>query len=249
MSKDPENKSPKLSAECYEIRNAKILALLARYRLTICLVLSILFFGGPKHRSGHVGKKLDERCLANLHSRKKGFPGGYSYLTLSAAGAKEVGAKNSRCKPLIGSGLDFALQVLLFCVMPESGKRRYRAEVGDIRPVLPKAKLPSNVAFVVTREDDHPAVLRCYQAIGPVKKTVTAIRNLISEAEDDAELRDAMRARDYGFAVLCPTPQSRDAVKRSLIRWEFQDVRIVVEYAADGEHLKHFIKNRPKKYR
>ena len=249
MSGKKDKNPPKLSAEDYRKRDEKLLAFIARYRLATFLPLSILFFGGPKHRSGQAATRLEKKGLVKVHTRKAGFPGGYSFVSLAAKGAKAIGAKQSRCTQLIGSGLDFALQVLLFCVMPESGKRRYRAEVADAGAVLQKAKLPTNVPFLVTREDDHPAVLRCYQAIGPVKKTVAAIRKLISEAEDDDELRDAMRAKDYGFAVLCPTSQSRDVVRRSLLRTEFEHVRIVVEFAADGEHLKTFTKKRPNKYR
>ena len=210
------------------------------YRLAIYQVWSRLFFGGPRKSCGHVAKRLAGAELIEIV--KRGFPGGVTYLRLTDKGARKAGLRGAPA--LSGSGLEDNLQTLLFSAFSETGKRRYRLSHQQARSVLSKAAFASNVHVVVTEEFGKPVLLRSYHARGELRNVISALRALVEEAEQKPVLREAVRAGDVGFAVLCPTTAVRDRVQEELRGSDLSEYRFVVEWAPDSGHLAKYLKER-----
>ena len=226
----------------YRERDRKLLLFLWLYGLAIYPVLSRLFFGGPKASCGHVARRLVDAGLIEIVER--GFPGGITWLSLTAAGAKKV---QRRAKPkLTGARLEDSLQTLLFCTLSESGLRRYRLLHGEVEEAVGNV-LPSNVHVVLTEEiGEQPVLLRCFHVTGG-KSNIKAVRSLIEDAEAKPALRTLLYAKDVGFAILCPTPEARDALRRDIEAAQLSDYRIVVEWAPRADQLAAYLKHIRKK--
>lgn len=219
-------------------RDRKNLHFLRVYRLAIYPVLSRLFFGGPGKSCGHVAKRLSEAGLVEIH--KRGFPGGVTWLCLTAKGARKAGLRDRHV--LSGSSIAAYLQTLLFCVLSEIGKRRYLLEHDEVQKVTPKGVFPSNVHVVATEEFGEPVLLRCFHARGAVKSTVKAVQSLVEALEKKPGMREALLLGDVGVAVLCPTAEARDGVSRQIAASSLSEYRLVVEWAPDSGHLAGYLK-------
>ena len=145
----------------YKERDRRLLHALHVYKVAIYPVWSRLFFGGPTKACGHVARRFLDAGFAEIVER--GLPGGITYLTLGAEGAKRVGLRD---KPkLSGSALCEHLQRYLFCTLSESGIRRYGLFHHELTPVVGDA-FPSNVHVLLTEEFGEPVLLRCFHVTG-----------------------------------------------------------------------------------
>ena len=222
----------------YRDRDRKLLWFLRVYRLSIYQVFSLLFFGGPGKNCGHVAKRLSEDGLVEVH--KRGFPGGVTWICLTAKGARNAGLREAA--KLSGSSLEDNLQTLLFCALSESGKRRFGLEPGEVDEVNPNA-FASNVHVVLTEEFGAPSLLRCYHArAGGVKSVVKALHTLVEDLGEKPGMERALRAGHVGVATLCPTWQARDAVRKEVAGSSLSKYRLVVEWGPDSANLSGYLK-------
>ena len=226
----------------YRDRDRKVLRFLRVDRLAIYQVLSLLFFGGPQKSCGHVAKRLSDAGLVEIH--KRGFPGGVTWLCLSQAGARKAGLRER--PPLSGSSIEDNLQTLLFCVLSESGKRRYRLEPAEVDEVYPNGVFASNVHVVLTEEFGEPVLLRCYHARAGAKSVLKALHSLVEALGAKPGMEEALRCGHVGVAPLCPTPQARNALRKEVANGTLSKYRIVIEHAPDSANLSGYLKKQKK---
>lgn len=224
--------------ERYRRRDTKLLWCLRVYRLVIYRVFSLLFFGGPGKSCGHVVKRLSDAGLVEIH--KRGFPGGVTWVCLTAKGARETGLRNR--PDVSGSSIATYTQTLLFCTNSDSGIRRHLLETSEVNEVSPKGVFASNVHVVLTEEFGEPAILRCFHARGSVKSVVKALQSLVEGLAAKPGMARAMQLGQVGIAVLCPTQAVRNAVRREVKPSSLPCKHIVIEWAPDSGHLAEYLK-------
>jgi len=206
-------------------------------------LISERILGGPGRPAGDYARRLAERGRLVIHSRV--LPGGRNLITLARKAARDHGLPEDRAVMPRENALDDLVARLVFCYLSLDQKRRYPLEPGEAASLL-GAKLPNNVAHVLTDESGEPMLLRLYRCTSSTPaRVVTTLRSYIADAA--RKWRTWLTDGDYGFAVLCPTDAARRSVDAAVRRSALLDeARIFVFEAPDGEHLNSYLRRRKK---
>jgi hypothetical protein len=201
--------------------NLAVLRHVSLYRVTLQECVQRLFFPkGQGSEAGTVLKKLSSGDQPSLcsHSGKNGLPRQVTYYTLTPKGAKEIGARSERAERFGGEALRTHLATLWFCGM--GAKRAHRLQPEELDEIFGETGLVhANTAHCIAREKDGPRLYRVYPASSGTKKTVGYLKEVLEAIITSPEkklLRQWIEQRDYGFAVLGPTPEACDDLSRAL---------------------------------
>lgn len=157
----------------HEITHPRDLAVLRHvgcFYLSLVPVLSRLYFGGKE--CGHILKKLEERQLLRVFSRKNrertgraGFVGGVSFVTLTGKGARLVGLPEERGGAFGNSSLHRSLATVFFC-HADTQAIRFRLEPEDLHRLFgegaPADKEANLVPHVISEERGGRCLYRVY---------------------------------------------------------------------------------------
>lgn len=201
------------SAE-HERRDKAICRHAVRYHIALPATVGELFFDGKQ--GGHILRKLAD--LGSLQAKQRALPKGLTYYLPSPQLCREHSVPKERGeRGLRESALDFAIAVDWFCAMQEA--RRFRLETWEACELLGRS-ISTNVVHVLTEETDcaGPCLLRVYHATCGPSTAVKAIRQQVEKAAADSVLRTWSAARQYGYAVLCPTSDAVAATRRAFER-------------------------------
>jgi hypothetical protein len=143
---------------------------------------------------------------AMLQVHRHALPGGLSYLQPTAAACRLLGVSEKRAEPLGTAALSLHLGISYFCVM--GAHRRSRLTRAELLPITGAAAPRENVHHVLAApaERGHFAIYRIYQAVSELPQCVKHLTRLVSELMAAPRISELVRSREYGLAVLAPTP-------------------------------------------
>lgn len=231
--------------------NLAVLKHVALFRLTIQECVQRIFF--PKGSGGEAGNVLrnltagDQPSL-RLHSRQHGFAQNVSYYTLTKKGAKEAGVTPNRAAEQRGpEAVRTHLATLWFSCM--GAKRYYRLEPRELTSLFGKGVVHANTAHCITQDKDGPRVYRVYPASSGSEATVAHLDEVltgIGEVPEKKAVYEWLKDRDYGFAVLGPTPEACDDLSRAINRRDAgltDRAHIIVRLGPSPETIRQAIYN------
>lgn len=186
----------------YASRDLAVLRDVHRYGVGLNALLAHRCFGGKE--AGHVMRRLEAKGWVELHSAE--IPGGVSYVTLTAAGGREIG-RSVTPKPLSAVGFDAAVAVSWHCV--------FGGQKGTSRRLLPEesksllAGLATNSPHVLETDDrGRHRVLRVQlAAAGKPKQHRDRADRFFKRAVADLHTGPWADSGDLGLLVLGHTPQ------------------------------------------
>lgn len=232
----------KFTPEEYDRRHRCILLHTGRYRIIVPPCVTRTF--GIGKAIPQVYTRLAKDGLLVGHPRI--LPGGGSCYTLSAAGCRDVNAPLVRAVLPEGPALDLAIAVSFFCHLGSS--RRYRIEAEQASQLL-GTPMPTNLAYVVANEvGGKTTVLRCVLAASlTAAELVRTLRTLVEQTRRHSLLPAWLDAQQYGFAVLCPTPQQLVASEKAVTKSRIREACVVVTgLGPTAETLSAALKNKGK---
>lgn len=211
-------------------RQQQILRHLARYEVSLRPVLDRLFYEGRRDGCEADLQALSHQGYLAAHPSAISEPTEpntlYSYNHLTRKACRAIGASESRCRNKGGESLSRALAFLWFCCMKRH--RRHRLEASDLADIFGAANVHETVRGTARALmlhgyhclDREPSgrfrVLNMYATKTSPSETVRELRKRIEEVRTSEALEPALDAHEYGFAVLAPTVEMRDAVRRQL---------------------------------
>ena len=145
--------------------------------------------------------------------QKAALPGGITYGTLTASGAKEIG-RQLKPKPLGAVALDTALSVAYYCTLSDP-LRRYRLLPEEIKTIC--SGLAVNVPHVVTSEFGEPVVPRIQNATtGKMAAVRKKAAEFLDKASTDKRTAPWIRTKDLGLVLLGQTPERVQQLEQAI---------------------------------
>lgn len=188
-------------------RHLAILRHVALYRLTFRRAVYRAVSAVPdESTAGTALSRLvfDGMLVSHDKANKEALPGGTTYYTLSARGAKTAGVPANRSDPFKEALYDH-LAALWFCCL--SGDRRYRLEPAELEELLGGDAPRHNTTHCVAAEPVGHRLYRLYRTGTDAASAVKQVREYVEEECKKPSLRDWIRTREYGFAILSETPE------------------------------------------
>lgn len=204
----PDRSPTRRKAAEYRDRDLAVLRFAFRFGVVVNATLSQTILVGKE--AGNVMRRFGDRNWLSLHTAA--IPGGITYGTITAQGAKEIG-KSLKPKPLGTVALDTYLAVSYYCTLADAGVRRYRLSRAEIRAL--DLRLATNVPHVVSKEFEAPCVLRVQMAAAG--KPATIRQKVVERFEQwTADKRTAawVLAQDLGVLLLGHTPDRVNQLKQ-----------------------------------
>lgn len=242
MTAKPSKPARRQAVE-YADRDRAILRFVWRYEAAVAAMVSERFLEGKQ--AGHVLRRFEARGWVALESAA--IPGGISYVTITAAGGREIGVA-VKPKPMSAVRLDAALAVSGFCVLEEGcGGRRSRllpAEVNEL-----KGGFPANAPHVLTTDFGEPAVLRVLMASSGKPRAVLDKAALAFDKALSSDKGHAwIESLDYGCALLAHTPERLQQLKAAASNdARFEGRRLVIGLGPTSETLAALLRQRRKR--
>ncbi|QDV74551.1 hypothetical protein [Botrimarina mediterranea] len=146
ISRPPSTSNRRRPAEQYAERDRAMLRATLRYQVLVAAMASAKFLEGKQ--AGHVLRRFEAKGWLQLETAA--IPGGVTYATLTAVGAREVGV-TYRPRPLGAARLDAALAVAGFCLL-DAGNAKSRTRLTPQEVNRLDAGLAANVPHVLTDE-------------------------------------------------------------------------------------------------
>ncbi len=214
----------------YRERDLAVLRHVFRYGLGLNPMLSAALLGGKE--AGHVLRRFGDKNW--LVMQRAALPGGITYGTLTAQGAKEIG-RQLKPKPLGAVALDTALSVAFYCTLSDA--RRYRLLPEEIKNLCPG--LAVNVPHVVTEEFGPSVVLRIQNAtVGKMAAVRKKAAEFFDKASTEKRTAPWIRTQDLGLVLLGQTPQRVLQLEQAIAADEtFASYRITVGLGPVAETL------------
>jgi thiamine pyrophosphate-dependent acetolactate synthase large subunit-like protein len=175
-----------------------------------------------------------------MHARA--LPGGISYFTPTERAYAECGKPAKRARPFAGAAaLDHALAVEVFCTL--GACRRWRAEPEELAALWGAAAPAANLAHVASDELGFTAVYRVCLAIADAKTVLADLSRHLARARQSDVLRAWIESGEYGLAVLAPTKEKVDSLRKALARHAVaREAAIILDVGATAETLARFLR-------
>ncbi len=216
----------------YRERDLAALRHVFRYGLGLNPTLSGALLGGKE--AGHVLRRFGDKNWLTMH--KAALPGGITYGTLTAIGAKEIG-RQFKPKPLGAVALDTALSVAYYCTLSDPLTRRYRLMPEELKSL--SLGLAVNVPHVVTEEFGEPVVLRIQNATtGKMAAVRKKAAEFLERASTDKRMAPWIRTKDLGLVLLGQTPERVQQLEQAVAADEsLTNYRVTVGLGPTAETL------------
>lgn len=194
----------------YTRRDMAVLLHTATFIVTLKEVVSKLFFENKE--CGHVLSRLESQGLIKIHS--KAIAGRYSFLNITSKGAVKAGFPKERGQQT-GNRIDDRLGLTYACCL-ESPYRRFLISNSEVNALLNSTDcIPTNVDVIAADEPDAFGLYRVYRPEN-AKSAVDGLRNLYTSFQENAAVKEAMKAGVFGVAVLARNQKLKQQLQNAL---------------------------------
>jgi hypothetical protein len=159
---------------------------------------------------------LDAASVALLKPHRHAYKGRQSYVQPTAAACRMFGVSEKRSEPLGFAALSQHTGINFFSEM--GPYPRYRVTRREQVPLLGKATPRDNVPHVLVTPEEigHYALLRVYQAVSDVRRSIRHLERLAEEISGHPIIGQLVATREYGLAVLATTPRNLPAMRSAI---------------------------------
>ena len=203
-----------------------LLALTRRYR-ALPLRVAERFIGEPCGQAARALSLPSEVYPApplKRHTKMLGSgPHRDSYVQLTAAGCRLLGLSQKRSEPFGTAALTQHVAISFFCAVG----RHVRLTPDEAATYLGQAAR-ANVPHVLANVDGHFALLRVYHAVSPPSVCVKHLLLLAADLRANSHVGRNVKEREYGLAVLAPSPKELTALRKAIDRASLQDDVLMV---------------------